>query len=149
MSGAIVVDYEELHRMSHVWAAAAESLVRQAMSVASITTEPGLLADAVFDPLGAARAEMNIADPDGAIAKGRRGVCVHAIRGCSSTTLPMGQQCKGHMTARLRPRENLTCTDGVVLRTICSEKSATFRIVLYGVNTTPAAKPRCQTRSTA
>ena len=76
MSGAIVVDYEELHRMSHVWAAAAESLVRQAMSVASITTEPGLLADAVFDPLGAARAETAIV----AAAAGPHGLAALATR---------------------------------------------------------------------
>lgn len=60
MTGRIVVDYEELRRMSRVWETAATSLARQAVSVAALATQPCVATNAVFDPIGAARAEMAI-----------------------------------------------------------------------------------------
>jgi hypothetical protein len=58
--GSIVVDYEELRRMSQVWAAAARSFASQALSVASLAAESCLVSNAVFDPIGAVRAETSI-----------------------------------------------------------------------------------------
>jgi hypothetical protein len=58
--GRIVVDYEELRRMAGVWSEAAKSLARQGLSVAALAVEPAIAADAVFDPGGAARAEISI-----------------------------------------------------------------------------------------
>jgi hypothetical protein len=66
VSGAIVVDYDELHRLSAVWRDTAELLARQALSVASVATEPCIFTNACFDPLGAARAEKAIAAAAGA-----------------------------------------------------------------------------------
>ncbi len=60
MSGRVVVDYEELRRMARVWQHAAKSLAGQAVSVASLAAEPGIAADAVFDPMGAAHAATSI-----------------------------------------------------------------------------------------
>ena len=60
MSGQIVVDYEELRRMSRVWGEAAKSLAGQAVSVAALAAEPCVATSAVFDPIGAARAETAI-----------------------------------------------------------------------------------------
>ena len=60
MSGRVVVDYEELRRMSRVWEDAAKSVARQAVSVAALAAEPCVAANAVFDPMGAAHAEMAI-----------------------------------------------------------------------------------------
>lgn len=60
MSGRVVVDYEELHRLARVWEAAGKTVAGQAISVASLAAEPCIAANAVFDPLGAARAEMSI-----------------------------------------------------------------------------------------
>ncbi len=60
MSGRIVVDYEELRRMSRVWAAAAKSLAGQALSVVSLAGEPCIATNAVFDPVGAAHADVAI-----------------------------------------------------------------------------------------
>lgn len=60
MSGHIVVDYEELRRMAHVWADTAKSLAGQAVSVASLAAEPCIATNAVFDPMGAAHAETSI-----------------------------------------------------------------------------------------
>ena len=58
--GAVVVDYEELRRMSRVWRETAESLAKQALSVASIATERCIFTNAIFDPAGAARVETSI-----------------------------------------------------------------------------------------
>lgn len=57
---SIVVDYEELHRLAKVWSSAARSLATQALSVAALAVEPAIVANAVFDPLGAARLERSI-----------------------------------------------------------------------------------------
>lgn len=46
--------------MSRVWEAAANSLAHQALSVASLAWAPGIAANAAFDPIGAARAEMAV-----------------------------------------------------------------------------------------
>ncbi|MGH8889887.1 MAG: hypothetical protein ACRDV3_09050 [Acidothermaceae bacterium] len=59
-NGAIVVDYEELRRMSRVWRDTAETLARQAFSVASMATDGCIFSNAVFDPAGAARVETSI-----------------------------------------------------------------------------------------
>jgi pimeloyl-ACP methyl ester carboxylesterase len=58
--GRIVVDYEELHRLSRVWDAAARRLARQALSVAALAADPAIALEAAFDPLGAARSERAI-----------------------------------------------------------------------------------------
>src|SRR6185312_5042943 len=60
VSGHIVVDYEELRRMARAWADAAGSLAGQALSVASLAAESCIATNAVFYPMGAARAEMSI-----------------------------------------------------------------------------------------
>jgi hypothetical protein len=57
---AEVVDYEELARMSSVWGEAAASMGRIGFRVAALAGSPELLAGAVFDPIGAARAETGI-----------------------------------------------------------------------------------------
>jgi len=57
---AIVVDYEELRRMSAVWAETSKSLAKQAVAVAAMAAESSVLTNAVFDPLGAARVEASI-----------------------------------------------------------------------------------------
>jgi hypothetical protein len=61
VSRRVVVDYEELHRMAHVWGRAARALAYQAMCVAASAAEPPLIGGAALDPLGAARAERAIA----------------------------------------------------------------------------------------
>ena len=61
MSGsAEVVDYEELARMSSVWAQAAASMARLGFQVGALAGSADLLASAMFDPLGATRAEAGI-----------------------------------------------------------------------------------------
>ena len=75
MSGsAEVVDYEELARMSSVWGEAAASMARIGLHVAALAGSPELLASAMFDPMGAARAEAGIlraaAGPRGLAALG-------------------------------------------------------------------------------
>ncbi len=70
MSGQIVVDYEELHRMSRVWSAASETLARLAMAVAELAASPAIFANAIFDPLGATRSQAAI----GRAAMGRAGL---------------------------------------------------------------------------
>jgi hypothetical protein len=61
VSGAAeVVDYEELARMSSVWREAATSMARIGCQVAALAGSPDLLANAMFDPLGATRAEAGI-----------------------------------------------------------------------------------------
>ena len=56
----IVVDYEELHRLAHVWSAAARALAGQAAAVAAVGVEPAIAANAVLDPIGAARLEYRL-----------------------------------------------------------------------------------------
>ncbi len=58
---SIVVDYEELHRLSAVWGAAARALAAQGSAVALLAAEPAIAENAVFDPLGAARVEWHLA----------------------------------------------------------------------------------------
>lgn len=65
-SGAIDVDYEELHRLSKVWYQTAELLTRQALLVTQAVAEPWMLTNACFDPLGAVRAEKAIVVAAGA-----------------------------------------------------------------------------------
>jgi hypothetical protein len=61
VSGAAeVVDYEELARMSSVWGEAAASMGRIGCQVAALAGSPELLASAMFDPIGATRAEAGI-----------------------------------------------------------------------------------------
>ena len=61
MSGAAeIVDYEELARMSSVWGEAAASMARTGLQVAALASSSDLLASAIFDPMGAARAEAGI-----------------------------------------------------------------------------------------
>ena len=61
MSGpAEIVDYEELARMSSVWGEAAASMARAGFRVAALAGSSDLLASALFDPMGAARAEAGI-----------------------------------------------------------------------------------------
>jgi hypothetical protein len=55
-----VVDYEELARMSSVWAEAAAAMGRIGFQVAALAGSSELLASAMFDPMGAARAEAGI-----------------------------------------------------------------------------------------
>jgi hypothetical protein len=57
---AEVVDYEELARMSSVWGEAAASMARVGFHVAALVGSPELLASAMFDPMGASRAEAGI-----------------------------------------------------------------------------------------
>jgi hypothetical protein len=59
-AGRVVVDYEELHRLSRVWAAGARSVGLQAVGAARLSAEPAVFENAVFDPAGAARAESHI-----------------------------------------------------------------------------------------
>ncbi|HWF41441.1 MAG TPA: hypothetical protein VN683_05125 [Acidothermaceae bacterium] len=61
MSGsAEIVDYEELARMSSVWGEAAAAMARTGFGVAALAGSAELLASAMFDPMGAARAEAGI-----------------------------------------------------------------------------------------
>jgi hypothetical protein len=60
VSGGIVVDYEELHRLARVWAAAADTLGRLAFRVADVTVSPAVFESALFDPGGVARAQVAI-----------------------------------------------------------------------------------------
>jgi len=61
VSGAAeIVDYEELARMSSVWGEAAASMARTGFHVAALAGSSELLAGAMFDPMGAARAEAGI-----------------------------------------------------------------------------------------
>lgn len=64
--GTIVVDYEELHRLSRACRDTAEALAREALSVAEAATDPCIFTNACFDPLGAARAEKAIVVAAGA-----------------------------------------------------------------------------------
>jgi len=57
---AEIVDYEELARLSSVWGEAAASMARVGFSVAELAGSPELLASAMFDPMGAARAEAGV-----------------------------------------------------------------------------------------
>jgi hypothetical protein len=57
VSGRIEVDYEELHRMSRVWSAAAAEFSRLAAAVAALGALPSMLRGFLLDPMGAARAE--------------------------------------------------------------------------------------------
>jgi pimeloyl-ACP methyl ester carboxylesterase len=57
---AEVVDYEELARMSSVWGEAAASMARIGFHVAALAGSPELLASAMFDPMGATRADAGI-----------------------------------------------------------------------------------------
>jgi hypothetical protein len=56
----IIVDYEELHRLARVWAAAAEALGGLSLRVAALTLSPAIFEGAVFDGFGAARAQAAI-----------------------------------------------------------------------------------------
>jgi hypothetical protein len=56
----VVVDYEELDRMSAVWRAAASAVARLGASVAGLAVAPEIARNAIFDPVGAARAEAGI-----------------------------------------------------------------------------------------
>jgi hypothetical protein len=56
----VIVDYEELDRMAAVWRAAASTVARIGVGVAELAVAPEILADAIFDPAGAARAEAGI-----------------------------------------------------------------------------------------
>jgi len=58
--GHVVVDYEELARMSSVWAEAATTMAGLGYRVAALATAPELFADAMFDPDGALRSERAI-----------------------------------------------------------------------------------------
>ena len=60
--GHVVVDYEELARMSSVWSEAAATMARLGYRVAALATSSDLFVDAVFDPGGAVRAERAIVD---------------------------------------------------------------------------------------
>jgi hypothetical protein len=60
VTGPIVVDYEELRRMSRVWGVAARSLAEESVAVAACAAEPCIATNAAFDPMGAARSEMAI-----------------------------------------------------------------------------------------
>jgi len=61
MSGStVVVDYEELTRMSSVWGEAAAAMARMGFHVAALAGSSQLLANAMFDPMGATRAEAGI-----------------------------------------------------------------------------------------
>jgi pimeloyl-ACP methyl ester carboxylesterase len=60
--GRVVVDYEELARMSSVWSEAAATMARLGYRVAALSTSIDLLVDAVFDPGGAMRSERAIID---------------------------------------------------------------------------------------
>ncbi len=61
MSGSTeVVDYEELARMSSVWGEAAAAVARIGFHVAALAGSSELLASAMFDPMGATRAEAGI-----------------------------------------------------------------------------------------
>jgi hypothetical protein len=55
-----VVDYEELARMSAVWGEAAASMARIGFHLGALAGSSELLANAMFDPMGAARAEASI-----------------------------------------------------------------------------------------
>jgi pimeloyl-ACP methyl ester carboxylesterase len=57
---AEVVDYEELARMSSVWGEAGAAMARIGFHVAALASSSELLASAMFDPMGAARAEAGI-----------------------------------------------------------------------------------------
>ena len=57
---SVVVDYEELRRLSRVWEAAARRLARQALAVGALAADPAFALHAVFDPWGAAAAERAI-----------------------------------------------------------------------------------------
>lgn len=72
--GRVVVDYEELARMSSVWNEAARAMAGLGYRVAALAAAPGLFADAVFDPGGALRAERAIIES----AAGRGGLAATA-----------------------------------------------------------------------
>jgi hypothetical protein len=72
----IVVDYEELRRMSSVWAEASLTLGRLGTRVAELTMSPEIVTNAVFDPPGAARCEAAIL----AAALGPHGLAVLAAK---------------------------------------------------------------------
>jgi hypothetical protein len=57
VTGGIVVDYEELHRLARVWAAAADAFGRLSLRVAVLTLSPAIFEGAAFDAFGAARAQ--------------------------------------------------------------------------------------------
>jgi hypothetical protein len=57
---AEIVDYEELARMSSVWREAGASVARIGFHVASLAGSSELLANAMFDPVGATRSEAGI-----------------------------------------------------------------------------------------
>jgi hypothetical protein len=77
VSGATeIVDYEELARMSSVWGEAAASMACAGLRVAALAGSSELLAGAMFDPMGAARAEAIIlgaaVGPRGLVGLGAR-----------------------------------------------------------------------------
>jgi len=55
-----IVDYEELARMSSVWGEAAAAVARIGFQVAALASSSDLLVNAMFDPMGATRAEADI-----------------------------------------------------------------------------------------
>jgi predicted esterase len=74
--GHIVIDYEELHRLSRVWAAAARSVGLQALGAARLSAEPAMFENALLDPAGAANAEVRILEA----ADGPNGLATLAAR---------------------------------------------------------------------
>lgn len=73
--GSIVVDYEELRRLSRVWEAAARCLGVQALRVGALAADPAFALGAVFDPWGAAAAERAILAA-GAVPRGLAALAV-------------------------------------------------------------------------
>ncbi|HEY0868831.1 MAG TPA: hypothetical protein VGD55_00390 [Acidothermaceae bacterium] len=72
----IVVDYEELRRMSSVWAEAAATMARLGFRVADLAVTAEIVSNAVFDPAGAARCETAILDA----AVGPHGLAMLAMK---------------------------------------------------------------------
>jgi pimeloyl-ACP methyl ester carboxylesterase len=74
--GQVVIDYEELRRMSSVWSEAASTLGRLGYRVAELTVAPEIVTNTIFDPAGALRCEAAIL----AAALGPHGLAVLAAR---------------------------------------------------------------------
>jgi len=81
--GNVVIDYEELRRMSSVWSEAASTLGRLGYRVAELTMAPQIVTNAVFDPAGALRCEMGIL----AAAVGPHGLATLAARLAADSVL--------------------------------------------------------------
>jgi pimeloyl-ACP methyl ester carboxylesterase len=82
MLGHVVVDYEELARMSSVWGEAATAMAGLGYRVAALATSPELIADALFDPRGALRSEraiVNVAAGPGGLAAMAASLAVDAV----------------------------------------------------------------------